>query len=221
MMYSIAEWFIHIWLYAISGVTGGMICYLAIKWRKISTQKKLLGLFTIAITLHILEEWVWPAGLAYIHNLWLNSPRPSAYPMNQFSDMITNSLAVIIMLLVMWKLSENAVAGLTAALFGIGEACAHTQLGIVSVQKFHKQGLLFPYSPGLATAIFGFLVIAILLIVNLKKQKQLHWTTFGLAIISLIVIMLILVVIPEGGLKDLHTRYAFPSAGFYQQFINK
>ncbi|MGN0162392.1 MAG: HXXEE domain-containing protein [Candidatus Ornithomonoglobus sp.] len=214
------EWLIKIWLYVISGVTGAMICYLIVKKKTISTQKRLICFFIIALTLHVLEEWVWPAGLHYIHNLSKGSTFPNDYPMNQFADMITNSVAVLIALGVLWKLSENAVAGFTITLFGFSEAVAHIRLGIIGYQQFHSAGLNFPYSPGLATAIFGFLIISILLTADLVKRKQLNLKTILGAIASLIIVIVILVVIPENGLKDMDTPYVFPNAGFYEQFLN-
>lgn len=220
-MNPIVEWLIKIWLYVLAGVAGGMVCYLALNWKSSSKQKKLTCFFIIALVLHVLEEWVWPAGLHYIHNLSMGSVAPNCFPMNQFADMITNSVAVLMALCVLWKFSENAIARFTLALFGIAEAVAHIRLGIISLQHFHSAGLNFLYSPGLVTAIFGFLVVSILLIVDLSKRKQLNVKKALCSVGCLIVAMAILVLIPENGLKDTDTPYAFPSAGFYEQFLEQ
>lgn len=140
--------------------------------------------------------------------------------MNQFADMITNTAAVIISLIVLWKCPNNRIAGMTMALFGINEACAHTRLDIIAYQKFHDDGLNFPYSPGLAKAVFGFLVVAILLIRNLAKRHAVSVKSFLLVIVCLPVVMAIIVLIPENGLKDMNTPYAFPSAGFCEPYLN-
>lgn len=114
-------WAIRLWLYVIGGIAGGILCYLVLKRKNISKQKSLVGVFIISLALHILEEWVCPAGLHYIHNLSMNSPYPNCYPMNQYSDMITNFVAILMSLAVFWKFSENPIAGLTISLFGVGE----------------------------------------------------------------------------------------------------
>lgn len=39
------------------------------------------------------------------------------------------------------------------------------------------------------------------------------------SVACLIIVMAILVLIPENGLKDVNTPYAFSSAGFYDKYI--
>ena len=55
---------------------------------------------------------------------------------------------------------------------------------------------------------------------DLVKRKALNGKTVLYSVISLVIVMVILVLIPENGLKDMDTPYVFPDAGFYEQFLN-
>lgn len=218
-MNPVIEWMIDVWLYVLAGIAGGIVCYFICKRKEMSMQKQLTCFFILALVFHVLEEWVYPAGLHYIHNLSMNSPDPNCYPMNQFSDMITNFVAVIIALGVLWKFSENAIAGFTLAFFCIAEAVAHIRLSIIAILNFHDAGMNIPYSPGLVTVIFGFLIVSVFLLRDLKKRKEVKGKSIFYAVLCLLAVMALLVLIPENGLKDMETPYRFPTAGYYQKYL--
>lgn len=220
-MNKLINWLIGIWMYVISAIAGGIGGYLLVRWGDISTQKRLTCFFVIALVLHVLEEWVWPAGLHYIHNLARDSHTLDRYPMNQFSDMITNFVAVMIGLCTIWKFGDHPVAGITIAFFGILEVVAHTRLGVVGYKALHSNGLNFPYSPGLATSVFGFLIVSVFMFADLGMRGDIKPGSILCGILCLICVLVILVLIPENGLKDPNTPYAFRSNGFYEKYLKK
>ncbi|MGJ1484234.1 HXXEE domain-containing protein [Sphingobacterium multivorum] len=217
----VVQFFLDIWLLLISAAAGAVGYYLYAGWNTISLRKKLCGFSIIVLVLHVLEEWVYPSGLYYIHNVWLQSPEPTRYPMNQFSDMITNFFALVIAIFVFWKWNDKAVTALTLVLFCFLEVASHTQLGFLAVSKFSSAGMSVPYSPGLATSLFGFLPIGIGFIVSLKKEKDFTIAKTFWALLILIFLIVMLILIPEIGMKDLNTPYNFPNNGYYDRYIEQ
>lgn len=217
-MQKLIKWIIKVWIYLHTFIAGGVLSYLILN-HNLSITQTLTGTFIIILVLHIFEEWIWPAGLHYIHNLWLKSPDPNTYPMNQWADVITNSLAVFIGIAALIFWGNNSIANLTIAGFGILEFAAHTQLSFVSLKHFRDHEMRIFYSPGLATAC-GFLINSVCIIYDLAIRNQFSVAMIIGTIITLVILAVILVLLPENGLKSRQTPYRFPSAGIYEHYLD-
>lgn len=219
MKHLVISYLIQHWIFVISAIAGAIGYNIWSNKSSMSLAKKLLGFLAIAIVLHVIEEWIYPAGLHYIHNMQFDTPAPNKYPMNQFSDMITNFVAIVIAGYGMWKHSEKMPVHIASLLFCVLEVVLHTQLGFLGIKLFGNQGFSFPYSPGSATAFLLFLPIAIGNAIVIKRNNGFTFRNIALGLLLLVIIMVIIIVIPEGGLKDLNTPYGFPNNGLYDHYL--
>lgn len=160
-----------------------------------------------------------PGGFHYIYNE--NSIMPDRYPMNQLTDMITNLGGAIIGMIVLFVWGLNTGAGIAISIFSLFEAVIHLVLAKKSLNAYGAVGQTAFYAPGLNTALFMFLPLAItyLLYFIFHKPKPNRKQWLG-GVFSLVVLSFLLVNLPELLLKNENSPYVFPSHGYYDKFIN-
>ena len=219
MIHFIISYLILHWLLVISAIAGAIGFNIWNQQSSMPLAKMLLGFLAIAVVFHVIEEWVWPAGLHYIHNMRYDSPAPDRFPMNQFSDMLTNFGAIVLAAYGMWKHSDKMFVQLGSFLFCILEVFMHTQLGFMGMELFGDVGLSVPYSPGSATSFLFFLPIGVGNAIVLAHNKAYTIRNFALGVGLLVAVLVTLIAIPEFGLQDINTPYGFPNNGFYDQYL--
>ncbi len=213
-------WFVGTgWLYVMAGVGIFLTVWLARKWKKLDWCNRLGALAIIVLVFHVFEEWVFPGGFHYIYNE--DSIAPERYPMNQLTDMITNFAGAIVGVIVLFVWGLNTGAGLAISLFSLFEAVIHIVLASKSLSAYSAMGQTAFYAPGLNTAFFGFLPLAIayLLYFIFHKPKPNLKQWIG-GILSLVLLSFLLVNLPEMLLKSEDSPYAFPTHGYYDAYIN-
>jgi hypothetical protein len=215
------KWFVAWgWLYAMIAIGLSLVVLLARNWKKWSWLDRLGALAVIVLVLHVWEEWVLPGGFHYIYNL--GSAYPDRYPMSQLTDMITNLGGALLGLVVLLVWGFKAEAGIAVGIFSLFEFVVHVFLASKSLKVFGPAGQTLFYAPGLATAAFGFLPVAIgffLAIARLKPRPKLRQWLGG--ILALLCLSLVFVQAPEAALKDKDSPYAFANHGYYEQFIKR
>ncbi len=213
-------WFVGTgWLYLMVGIGLFLSVWLAVKWKKLDWCNRLGTIAIIVLVFHVWEEWVMPGGFHYIYNE--NSALPDRYPMSQITDMITNLGGAIVGVIVLFVWGLNTGAGIAISLFSLFEAVIHIVLASKSLAAFGDMGQTAFYAPGLNTALFGFLPVAIAyllyFIFHKPKPNVKQWCG---AIVALLLLSFLLVNLPEMVLKSEDSPYVFPTHGYYDQFLN-
>ncbi len=213
-------WFVSTgWLYLMVGIGIFLTIWLATHWKKYDWCNRLGTIAIIVLCFHVWEEWVMPGGFHYIYNE--NSPMPDRYPMNQLTDMITNLGGAIVGMIVLFVWGLNTGASIAISLFSLFEGVIHIVLAQKSLKAFSELGQTAFYAPGLNTALFMFLPLAMVylfyFIFHKDKPNRKQWCG---GILSLVVLSFLLVNLPELLLKSEESPYVFLSHGYYDQFIN-
>lgn len=175
------------WLYVITGISGVIIGVLISRWGVWPLQTKLFAMATALLPIHVLEEWRFPGGFHYMYNIMDKSETPDRYPMNQLSDMWTNFIGVIFGCVVL-------IAGVTPffcvmqLFLCAAEIFGHTSGGVFSYKRFKDKGKKTIYNPGLFTTVFGYLPIAIGLIVSFFTEAAPAWWQIILALVCGVVL---------------------------------
>lgn len=221
-MEMILKGWLSIWLYAMAAI-GIYIGWQIYKNRKEwSALNILCALAVIVLVLHVIEEWVLPGGLHYSYNISHASSILSCYPMNRLTDMITNFGGVILGLVVLKVWGFRKPAGIAIMLFSAFEVVIHVMIGITSMQIFGKYGMNILYSPGLITALFGFLPIAIGLAVTLfRSSPRANIKQWIMAVAAMFALCFLLINLPEMTLSSKDSPYAFTDRGYYEQYAEQ
>lgn len=125
---------------------------------------------TIVLALHVLEEWRFPGGFHYMYNIMKDSDLPDRYPMNQPSDMWTNWLGIIFGCFCL-IIGITPLLATMQLLLCLGEMQSHFSGGVFVKKRFKAQGKQTIYNPGLFTTLFGYIPLAIALIVSFFVQQ--------------------------------------------------
>jgi hypothetical protein len=220
-METLIQGWLSVWLYVMAWIA---IVLGALIWKNRGTWSKTNILCTLAIivlVLHVLEEWVLPGGLHYSYNITNGGTVLSCYPMNRLTDMITNFGGVVLGCVILKFWGFKKPAGISVMLFSFAEFVMHFAIGIQDMGRFGKYGMNILYSPGLITAMFGFLPIAIGLAIELFKPSAkprptvLQWI---MGVAAMFAFAFLLISLPEMLLKDENSPYKFKDRGFYEQY---
>ena len=187
-------------------------------WGVWDFPQKFVCFQAILLPIHVLEEWQIPGGFHYSYNgLIFKSKVPDRYPMSTLTDMITNFAGELFFLLLLF-LGPNTGVILALSIFSAMEAVIHNIVGYLGWKAYRHKGKKTIYGPGSATAVLGFLpawiVSTIWLIetgVSLADSPSAA-ITLGLMIIGMIAI-------PESLLKSEKTIYVYPDHGYYNRFL--
>lgn len=151
-------------------------------------------------------------------NTILRSPMPLRYPMSTVQDMFTNTMAVLLTIVLTFIDTTNGMV-LIVCFFGFGEALIHTVMGIVMYKKFKCKGKKTIYGPGSITAYFTLLPLSIYAIL---WMKDIPLTTSdyitGLGILIFIIVGLIR--IPQVISKKIKgPKFEFEHAEYFRKFL--
>ncbi|MCH4181156.1 MAG: HXXEE domain-containing protein [Atopobiaceae bacterium] len=218
-METIVQGWLSIWLYVMVGVgiyLGWQVYRNRATWSRVQI---LCTLAVIVLVLHVLEEWVFPGGLHYSYNLSHGSEVLSRYPMNRLTDMVTNFGGVILGVVVLKVWGFRKPAGIAIMLFSGFEVVIHVTIGITSMQTFGTYGMSTLYSPGLVTALFGFLPVAVGLAIELfGKAPRPTAKQWVMAVATMFALCFLLINLPEDLLGSPDSPYAFTDRGYYAQY---
>lgn len=208
-----------VWLYVMAGIAVSLAVLVG-KNRKTWTKLQCLcTLAVIVLVLHVLEEWVFPGGLHYSYNIDHGSSVLSCYPMNRLTDMITNFGGVLLGCIVLKGWGFRKPAGIAVMLFSAFEVVIHVVIGVTSLRTFSEYGMDLLYSPGLVTALFGFLPVALLLAKELfAKGRCPTAKQWGMAVGAMFLFCFLLINLPELILRDENSPYAFTNRGYYERY---
>ena len=128
---------------------AGVAVYLAFFWPDMLVMQRTVGLFFVALVLHVWEEMRYPGGFPEMMMSRLNFAIPNRHAAKAIVDGYVLYLVFVPLFLphVIWL-------AMASMLLGVLEAVAHT----AEIKLFR---LKHPYSPGLATAIVLLLPIGI------------------------------------------------------------
>lgn len=166
MKQRIIQLWLSIWLYVIILTAGIILGCLACNWKIWDTGTKLYALATALLPIHVLEEWHFPGGFHTMYNLMKNSNSTDRYPMNQLSDMWTNFIGVIFGCFVL-IIGVSPVFLIMQLFLCCAEIFGHFNGGIFVYKRFEKDGKKTIYNPGLFTTLFGYIPIAVGILVCL------------------------------------------------------
>ncbi len=218
-MKKIFRTWLNIWLYVITLISGVLIGVTVINRNDWSLQTKVFALATALLPLHVLEEWRFPGGFHYMYNVMAKSENPDRYPMNQLSDMFTNLIGVIFGLVVLF-VGVNSVFMVMQLFLCAAEICGHTKGGIFSYKRFKGNGKKTIYNPGLFTTVFGYLPIAITIIVSFITYASPLWWQWITGIGCGIILGALSLKLPEKITKNENTPYGYDwGNGYYEKFI--
>lgn len=218
-MENIIQAWLSIWLYVMAAI-GIYLGWQVYKNRKSwSGLQTLCTLAVIVLVLHVLEEWVFPGGLHYSYNLSHGSDVLSRYPMNRLTDMVTNFGGVVLGVVVLRVWGFRKPAAIAIMLFSGFEVVIHVAIGISSMQTFGAYGMNTLYSPGLATALFGFLPVAVgLARVLFGEEERPSAKQWIMAVAAMFGLCFLLINLPEDLLGSPDSPYAFTNRGYYAQY---
>lgn len=169
-MQRITKLWLSIWLYVIAAIAGVLIGLTAANWTAWTMQTRLVALGTALLAFHVLEEWHFPGGFHYMYNIMADSRMPDRYPMNQLSNMWTNWIGIMFGCFCL-IIGVTPMLAVMQLLLCLGELLAHTKSGIWVRKHFAAQGKKTIYNSGLFTSLFGYLPLAVALIVSFFVEK--------------------------------------------------
>ncbi len=207
-MKKLGKLWLDLWLYLMIMVSGIIIGVLVCNWQVWESQQKLFAVATALLPFHVLEEWHFPGGFHTMYNLMAKSHCPDRYPMNRMSDMWTNLIGVFFGCVVL-IVGVNPFFCVMQLFLCCAEVFGHFSGGVFLYRKFHSKGKRTIYSPGMMTTIFGYLPIAVGIIISFFTQSAPTLTEFVLAIVCGMVLGGISLNLPEKMLKDENTPYGY------------
>jgi hypothetical protein len=222
-MKKVLDFWMKIWLYVMAIGGGILIVLLIISWNQLDWVTRLVYFTVIILPFHVWEEWRFPAGFHYIYNLRKKSDIPDRYPMNRVSDMITNFGALIVFIIFI-TIGGIPIITLTLFYFCVIEVIAHTFIGIFAYNSFKDKGKKTIYNPGLGTTYLMFLPTAIGYIIILATGIfPTVWSDWLLGAVLGVGQIILLIILPEGLLKNRNTSYPFTGKyqyGYFKKFID-
>ncbi len=196
------------WLYLIISVSGVIIGMIVCNWQMWDLQHKLFAAATALLPLHVLEEWYFPGGFHTMYNLMAKSECPDRYPMNRMSDMWTNLIGVIFGCVVLF-VGVTPFFCVMQLFLCCAEVFGHFSGGIFLYRQFRSKGKRTLYSPGMATTIFGYIPIAVGIVISFFTQSAPTVSGFILAIVCGTALGGISLNLPEKLLKNKNTPYGY------------
>lgn len=125
-----------------------MTAVILVKWESWTDELKIIGAVGALVTVHVLEEWVFPGGFHYQYNILQKSSRPDRYPM----------------------CSVPASIMIVALLFCVSEVVSHTAYDgflVLGVLSFYSLRILI----GIALPVVS-VIVFIVLPENLLKDED-------------------------------------------------
>jgi hypothetical protein len=156
--------------------------YLAVAWNDLDVLQRLLLLNFIVVLLHQFEEYSWPGGFPAVANLVMLSSGNLARhfkPLNQLSSMAANVLFAYGVYLIPVFFPKVIWLGLAPVLIGaVLQVIGHAIFVNIKIRSI--------YSPGVATAVFGFLPVGVVYIHHIQTNNLVNGWDWLLAVIWLV-----------------------------------
>lgn len=185
-------------------IIGVIVC----NWQTCRLEQKMFAAATVLLPFHVLEEWYFPGGFYTMYNLMAKSSCPNCYPMNRMSDMLTNLIGIIFGSVVL-IIGVNPFFCVMQLFLCCAEVFGHFSGGIFLYRQFQSKGKRTVYSPGMATTVFGYIPIAIGIIISFFRQIAPTVTEFIFAVVCGMALGGISLNLPEKLLKDENTPYGY------------
>lgn len=134
----------------VSAVVAGI--YLAVVWADVGVLQRIVQLNFIVVLLHQFEEYSWPGGFPAVANLVMLPSIGSRYfkPLNQLSSAVANVAFAYVFYLLPVFFPHAIWLGLSTVIVGaVLRVIGHGILVNYQIRSL--------YSPGVATAVFGWL----------------------------------------------------------------
>ena len=207
-------------------ITFIMTAFILIYWNVWSTELKIIAAVAALIPIHVVEEWVFPGGFHYQYNYCMRSDQLDRYPMCRKSDMYTNLIATFMYIgFTIYSLCNGGEvpAGIVVGTIGFCclEVIIHTLFGVVMYRRFRGAGKRTIYGPGSLTAYLCFGVGGVILCYNVVWSALTATDWIVAACVAFGGIGVLCVLLPESIIKKRDNEYAFPSAGYFERFLNK
>lgn len=220
-MRKINKVWLSVWLYVITLVSGAVIGALIVKWQDWSMQTKIFAFATALLPLHVLEEWRFPGGFHYMYNVMAKSDAPDRYPMNQMSDMWTNFIGVIFGVVIL-AVGVKPIFLVMQLFLCVAEILGHTKGGVFSYKTFKAKGKKTIYNPGLFTTVFGYLPVAVALIISFVLEISPLWWEWIVGVACGMVLGGLSLNLPEKLTKNKETPYAYDwGDGYFAKFTKE
>jgi hypothetical protein len=164
----------------ISAVVAG--AYLAVAWNDLEVLQRLLLLNFIVVLLHQFEEYSWPGGFPAVANLVMLTGPLTRYfkPLNQLSSMAANVLFAYTVFLIPVFFPHVIWLGLAPVLMG-------AVLQVIGHAIYVNITLRSLWSPGVATAVFGWLPVGVVYIHHIQTNNLVNASDWLLALLWLVV----------------------------------
>ncbi len=218
-MKKLRKLWLDVWLYLMILVSGVIIGTMVCHWQIWELQKKMFAAATALLPFHVLEEWYFPGGFHTMYNLMAKSNHPDRYPMNRMSDMWTNLIGVMFGCVVLAVGVTPFFCVMQLFLCG-AEVFGHVSGGVFLYRQFHGKGKRTVYSPGMATTLFGYIPIAVGIIISFCAESAPTVKEWILAIVCGMVLGGISLNLPEKLLKNEDTPYGYTwGNGYLSQYM--
>ncbi len=220
-MKKIEKLWLDLWLYLMILVSGVIIGMIVCNWHIWGLQQKLFAAATALLPLHVLEEWHFPGGFHTMYNLMAGSSCPDRYPMNQMSDMWTNLIGVLFGCAVL-IVGVNPFFCVMQLFLCCAEGFGHFSGGIFLRRMFKSKGKRTLYSAGMATTLFGYIPIAVGIVISFFTESAPTVAEFIFAILCGMVLGGISLNLPEKLLKDENTPYGYTwGDGYLRKYMEE
>ena len=169
------------------GVLSALVAgiYLAVAWDDVGVLQRILILNFIVVLLHQFEEYSWPGGFPAVANVvFLTVPLFASFmkPLNQLSSAVANCLFAYVFYLLPVFFPNTIWLGLGTFIVGaIIQVIGHAILVNYRIRSL--------YSPGVATAVFGWLPLAVIYVYYIYQHGLVSGWTWLAAIGYVIVAM--------------------------------
>ena len=219
-------WCYRAWILFGLCITSLMTILILVFWNDWSVALKVMAAISALVPVHVVEEWVFPGGFHYQYNTFVyRSKLPDRYPMSRLTDMMTNLLATFLYaFIVCWYALSGEQVPATLVLMTIGfctlEVIIHTTFGVMAWLRFRNVGKTTIYGPGSITAYLGFGLFGAILCYTLPDYTLTSYD-WWIGAIELVAMLTGIVIIPETAAKSRNTRFIFPSAGYYDRYLEK
>jgi hypothetical protein len=178
--------------------------YLAVAWGDLSVLQKILVLNFIIVLLHQFEEYSWPGGFPSLANVVL-LPSFARYmkPLNQLSSAVANCLFAYVYYLL--PLFFPTVIWLGLSTFIVGSVIQ--VIGHCVVANYRIRSV---YSPGVATALFGWLPLGVFYVYYIYEHDLVSgWTWLAAIGYTVVAMYFIFFAVEQTMLGSDDPRYPF------------
>lgn len=177
---------------------------LIIAWGQLVILQRLLLLNFIVVLLHQFEEYSWPGGFPAVANiLMFSSANPDRYPLNQNSSMVAN-------LVFAYGFYLLPVFFPNAIWFGLAPVLVGLTMQFFGHVIYVNMKLRSPYSPGVATTVFGHVPVGLIYIYYISVNHMANgWVWLGAVVYMFVGPLLIFGVLEVLLLGDRNSPYPF------------